>query len=68
MNVCIPFLYGDQVPRVPSYLSDLGKLFKFRDLLCEVGTVRPYFLELGQALTGAQCNDLCGLMQLSLCP
>lgn len=46
----------------------LGKLFSFCDLLCKVETIRPYFLELGQALTGAQCNDLCGLMQLSLCP
>lgn len=45
----------------------LSKLFNFRDLLCKVGAIRPYFLELGQALTGAQCNDLCGLTLLSLC-
>ena len=46
----------------------LSKLLNFCDLLCKVGTVRPYFLEFGQGLTGAQCNDLCGLTHLSLCP
>ena len=44
----------------------LSKFFNFRDLLCKVGAVRPYFLELGQGFTGAQCNDLYGLTFLSV--